>query len=119
MNHGRKTTGGKYHQNRKKKWYENQAQENETSLGETKSKTIRTMGGHIKTILLKSNKANLVVGKKTEQVGIKNVIQTPQNIFLARQNRLIKGAIIETSKGKARITNRPSREGVVNAILVE
>jgi len=119
MNHGRKTTGGKYHRNRKKKWYENQAQENETTLGVTKNKIIRTMGGSRKAILLKSNKANLVSGKKTEQVEIKNVIQTPQNIFLARQNRLIKGAIIETSKGKARITNRPSREGVVNAILIE
>lgn len=119
MNIGRKTTGGKYHRNRKKRWYENQAQENKTSLGETKRKIIRTMGGTKKPILLKTNKANLTVGKKTEQVEIKNVLQTPQNVFLARQNRLIKGAIIETSKGKARITNRPSREGVVNAILVE
>ena len=119
MNIGRKTTGGKYHRNHKRKWYEHKSQENETSLGETKRKIVRKRGGLQKAILLKSNKANLVQGKKTEQVEIKNVIQTPQNIFLARENRLIKGAIIETSKGKARITNRPSREGIVNAILVE
>ena len=119
MNHGRKTTGGKYHSNRKRKWYEHKSQENETSLGETKRKTIRTRGGHTKAILLKSNKANLVIGKKTEQVEIKNVLQTPQDVFLARENRLIKGAIIETSKGKARITNRPSREGTINAVLAE
>ncbi|MEK6909414.1 MAG: 30S ribosomal protein S8e [Nanoarchaeota archaeon] len=119
MNIGRKTSGGRYHRNRKKRWYENQSQENETTLGETKNKIIRTMGGSKKAILLKTNKANLTIGKKTEQVEIKNVIQTPQDVFLARQNRLIKGAIIETLKGKARITNRPSREGVVNAVLVE
>lgn len=119
MNIGRKTTGGKYHRNRKKRWHEHKSQENETSLGETKRKIIRTRGGHEKSILLKSNKANLTSGKKTEHVEIKNVLQTPQNVFLARQNRLIKGAIIETSKGKARITNRPSREGVVNAIAIE
>lgn len=119
MNKGRKTTGGKYHRNRKKRLHETQSQENKTTLGETKSKMVRTRGGHEKVILLKSNKANLVIGKKTEQVTIKNVLETPQNIFLSRQNRLIKGAIIETSKGKARITNRPSREGVINAILVE
>jgi small subunit ribosomal protein S8e len=119
MNTGRKTSGGKYHRNRKKRWYESQSQENKTTLGETKAKIIRTMGGTKKAILLRSNKANLVVGKKTETVEIKNVIQTPQDVFLARQNRLIKGAIIETSKGKARITNRPSREGVVNAVLIE
>ena len=119
MNHGRKTTGGKYHKDHKRKWYEHKSQENETSLGETKSKIVRKRGNHKKAILLKSNKANLTIGKKTEQVDIKNVLQPPQNIFLARQNRLIKGAIIETSKGKARITNRPSREGVINAILTE
>lgn len=119
MNKGRKITGGKYHSNRKKRWYESRSQENKTTLGETKSKIIRTMGGHKKAVLLKSNKANLVLGKKTETVEIKNVIQTPQNVFLARQNRLIKGAIIDTSKGKARITNRPSREGVINAVLVD
>jgi len=119
MNIGKKTTGGRYHKNRKKRWYENQSQENKTILGKTKNKIIKTMGGHKKAILLKTDKANLVAGNKTEQVEIKNVLQTPQNIFLARQNRLIKGAIIETSKGKAKITNRPSREGVVNAILIE
>lgn len=119
MNIGRKTTGGKYHRNRKKRWYESQSQENKTALGETKRKTIRTMGGSKKSVLLKTNKANLTANKKTEQVEIKNVLQTPQDVFLARQNRLVKGAIIETSKGKARITNRPSREGVVNAVLVE
>lgn len=119
MNNGRKTSGGKYHADRKKRWYEHDTQENETSLGETKRKSIRTRGGHDKIILLKANVANLTVGKKTEKVEIKNVLQTPQNTFLARENRLLKGAIIQTSKGKAKITNRPSREGIVNAILVE
>ncbi len=119
MNHGRKISGGKYHANRKKRWFEHDTQENETSLGETKRKIIRVRGGHEKVILLKANIANLTTGKKSEKVEIKNVLQTPQNTFLARENRLIKGAIIQTSKGKAKITNRPSREGVVNAVLAE
>lgn len=119
MNKGRKISGGKYHANRKKRWYEHQSQENKTSLGETKRKIIRFKGGSKKAILLRANVANLTVGKKTEKVEIKNVLQTPQNTFLARQNRLMKGAIIQTSKGKAKITNRPSREGIVNAVLTE
>ena len=49
----------------------------------------------------------------------KMLIETPQNRFLARQNRLLKSAIIETPLGKARITNRPSQEGQVNAVLLE
>ena len=119
MNKGRKTSGAKYHSNRKKRWYEHTTYTNETTLGETKTKVIRVRGGQSKIMLLKSNTANLTVGKKTEKVEIKNVLQTPQNAFLARQNRLMKGAIIQTSKGKAKITNRPTREGVINAILVE
>ena len=34
------------------------------------------------------------------------------------KNVLIKGAIIDTDLGKARITNRPSQESSVNAILM-
>ncbi|MEK6846548.1 MAG: 30S ribosomal protein S8e [Nanoarchaeota archaeon] len=119
MNKGRKTTGGKYHANRKKRPGDIPNQENKSSLGEIKTKTIRVKGGHEKTIILKSNIANISTGKKTEKAEIKKVFQTPQNIFLARENRLMKGAIIQTSKGKAKITNRPSREGIVNAILIE
>ena len=119
MNHGRKISGGKYHANRKKRPGNFPIHENKSSLGEPKTKKIRTKGSHEKTIILKSNIVNISTGKKTEKAEIKNVLQTPQNIFLARENRLIKGAIIQTSKGKARITNRPSREGVVNAVLTE
>lgn len=115
MNHGRKFTGAKYHADRKKKKFERKGQENIATLGETKRKSKRVMGGNTKTILLNDNEVN-ISGKKAE---ITNVTETPQNIFLARQNRLIKGAVIETSLGKAKITNRPAREGFVNAILVK
>jgi small subunit ribosomal protein S8e len=119
MNKGRKFTGALYHRNRKKRFGDIPSQENKTALGETKRKMVRRKGGHHSPILLKANSANVSDGKKTMKVTIKNVLETPQNKFLARQNRIMKGAIIETDKGKARITNRPSREGVVNATLLE
>lgn len=119
MNLGRKASGAKYHSRRKKRLHERPSQERSVTLGDVKRKTLRSMGGHIKTILLNSNEANVQVGKKTQKAEIKNVVETPQNRFLARQNRLMKGAIIDTSLGKARITNRPSQEGVVNAVLLE
>ena len=119
MNRGRKITGGKYHKFRKKKLFQKVVEQRQTSLGETKLKHIRTRGGNKKTIVLKSNIANIVVDNKTKKAEIINVEETPQNKFFARQNRLIKGAIIETSLGKARITNRPSQEGQVNAILLK
>jgi len=120
MNQGRKISGGKYHAQRKKKLYEKDSQATKTNLRQTKRKTLRVMGGNKKTILLSENKINLLDPKtnKTQRAEIKTVVETPQNTFLARQNRLLKGAIIQTDKGKARITNRPSREGMVNAVLI-
>lgn len=119
MNQGRKTTGGKYHARRKKRLHERAGQERHITLGETKRRQIRVKGGHMKVVLLKSNVANVLIDGKVKQAEIKNVEETPQNKFFARQNRLAKSAIIETSLGKARITNRPSQEGQVNAVLID
>ncbi len=119
MNKGRKISGGKYHAHRKKRLYEIQNQERHAVLGETKKKTLRVKGGNTKTIILRSNIANIMINGKTQKANIINVEKTPQNTFLSRQNRLMKGAIIDTSIGKARITNRPTQEGQVNAILIK
>ncbi len=119
MGLGIKITGGKYHARRKKRLHERQSQERHVILGETKRKQMRVRGGNTKVILLKSNMVNVLVEGKIKKVEIKNVEETPQNKFFARQNRLVKSAIIETSLGKARITNRPSQEGHVNAVLIE
>jgi small subunit ribosomal protein S8e len=119
MKQGRKITGGKYHARRKKRLHERAGQERHIILGETKRKQLRVRGGHMKVILLKSNTANVLVDGKVKKAEIKNVEETPQNKFFARQNRLVKSALIETSLGKARITNRPSQEGQVNAVLIK
>jgi|SRR3989344_1221423 len=119
MNKGRKISSGKYHLNRKKKLFERQGQERPVILGEHKSKTMRTRGGNIKSLMLKANIVNIASRGKTQKAEIKNVLETPQNKFFARQNRIMKGAIIDTSLGKARITNRPSQEGCVNAVLIK
>ena len=79
------------------------------------------MGGHEKIVLLSADVANVFdkKTKKSKKAKIKNVLETPSNRFLARQNVLVKNALIETDIGKARITNRPSQEGNVQAILEE
>lgn len=118
MNKGRKISGGKYHANRKKRLYERASQERTVTLRDTKRKNLRVQGGNIKPVLLSSNEVNIMVNGKAKKVKIKNVLETPQNVFLARQNRLMKGSIIETELGKARITNRPSQEGQINAVLI-
>jgi small subunit ribosomal protein S8e len=80
---------------------------------------MKIMGGNEKTTLLKANFANVSIKGKTEKAEIKNVEETPQNKFFARENRLMKGAIVDTSLGRARVTNRPSQEGCVNVVLIE
>jgi len=121
MNQGRKISGGKYHPLRKKKKFERLRQDRVVILRETKRKILRVKGGNTKAVLLSSDEANVYnpKTKKTTKIKIKNVIETPQNVFLARQNRLMKSSVIETSLGKARITNRPSQEGHVNATLID
>ncbi len=119
MDRGRKISGGKYHRQKKQRSHERDSQSRMVVLGETKRKLERVMGGGVRVFLLKSNSANIVVDGKAKKAEIKNVKETPQNKFFARENRLMKGAIIETSQGNARITNRPSQEGVVNAVLLK
>lgn len=121
MRTGRKITGRKYKKARKKRLYEKQGVTRYVKLGKEKKKVLRTRGGNVKVVLLSTDKVNLYdpLKNKAEVVKIKSVLETHSNRFLARRNIMTKGAIIETEKGKARITNRPSQEGSVNAILIK
>ena len=120
MKKGWKISGGKYHKARKKKLYELDRQARTVKLGKEKIKKLRVIGGNEKIFLLSAEFANLLDKKtgKSKKVKIKNVLETQSNRFWARQNILVKGAIIETELGKARITNRPGQEGSVQAELL-
>jgi len=119
MKTGRKISGGRYKKSRKKKMYEMPGQRRIVSLGQEKRKAKRIMGGNKKNFLLKTNIINVKSGKKVQKLEIKNVLETPSNRFLARQNVLTKGTIVQTEKGLVKITNRPGQEGVLNGVLVE
>ena len=121
MAYGRKISGGKYHKLRKKKKFELPGLENKVKLKETKAKAVRGMGGKKKKVILSTDFASVTDPKthKAKKAKIKTVVETPSNNFLARQNILIKSAIIDTDLGKAKITNRPSQDGMVMAVLVE
>jgi len=119
MKLGKKITGGKYIKRRKKKAYERSGQKRIVKIGEEKRKTIRTLGGNKKIFLLKGKIINVKKANKTKKTEIKNVLETPSNRFLARQNILTKGTIVETEIGKAKITNRPTQEGMINGILIK
>ena len=119
MKNGRKASGGRYIQRRKKKSYEIAGQRRIIKLGEEKKKTQRGRGGNKRILLLATKFINIFAKGKSKKVVIKNVLETPSNKFLARQNILTKGTIVETDIGKAKITNRPTQESLVNGILIE
>ena len=119
MNKGKKLSGGRYIRYRKKKSYEIAGQKRVVKLGEDKRKVKKARGGVKKVILLTGKIINVKEKGKNKKLEIKNVIETPSNKFLARQNIITKGTIVLTDSGKVKVTNRPSQEGMINGILIE
>ncbi len=116
----RKPTGGRYHKARSKRLYEKGNKPTLSIIGEKKTKTIRTRGGNSKTKILRISTINLIDTKKKKAVvaKLKNVLENSANRNFVRRNILTKGAVVETDKGKARITNRPGQEGTLNGVLI-
>lgn len=117
---GRTPTGGLVFVPRGKKLYEAGRDATLTHVGERKLLHHRTKGGHTKARLQQTALANVFDPKKKTYVKatVSIVSGNPANRNFVRRNIITKGAIIETSAGKARVTNRPGQEGQVNAILV-
>jgi len=118
--HKRKKTGGKKGIQRKKRRYERGRDPVLVTVGQREIKLKRCRGGGIK-ISVKSDKfANVYdpVSNKTTRVEIIRVKSNPANRDFERRGIITKGAIIETPLGDARITSKPSMDGVINAVLL-
>lgn len=80
---------------------------------------VRTRGGSEKVVPHYIAYANVVMhDKKIKKARIKTVVESPNNPHYKRMNIITKGVVIETDVGKARVTNRPGQDGVVNAVLI-
>jgi len=92
-----------------------------TKVGPTKRVQERTFGGGRKFRLLSVDLANVADPKTglTKPAKILTVVENPADPHFARRNVLTKGAVIETELGMARVTSRPGRTGIVNALLIE
>ena len=92
-----------------------------TKLGVRKRKSLRVIGGGHKEKLLSDNHVNVfdAKSKKHEVLEIKTIVENPANRHYVRRNILTKGSIVETEKGKVRITSRPGQEAVLNGVIVE
>ena len=115
----KKQTGAKYTDFRKRKKYELGRNPTMTKVAPSKRKTIRILGGNLKSFNLNTDIVNLT-GKdgKATKAKIKAVVENAANRNFVRRNILTKGTVIETEKGKAKISSRPGQEGTVNAVLI-
>jgi small subunit ribosomal protein S8e len=115
----RKKTGGMMTRHSKKKKHQQGRDFLPTHVGETKRKTLRTMGGNRKMVALAANVAIISTAGKAQKTKILAVAENSADSQYVRRNIITKGAIINTEMGRARVTSRPGQTGVVNAVLVE
>ncbi|VVB81808.1 30S ribosomal protein S8e [uncultured archaeon] len=117
---GRKPTGGIYKSARGRRKYEMGRLPAMTKIGEQRINTIRTKGNSRKMKVYVAQFANILDPKTKKYIksAIKTVAECPANRHFVRRNIVVKGAIITTEAGRAKVTSRPGQSGTVNAVLV-
>jgi small subunit ribosomal protein S8e len=116
----RKPTGARAKSNRNKRKMEFGREPAETKIGDRRIKTIRTKGGNEKIRLTNEQSIN-VVDPKTQKVQLAEIISVVENnanSHFVRRNIITKGAVVETSAGKVKVTSRPGQEGTINGVII-
>ena len=115
----RKRTGGRLKPASNKKRHQLGREPAETTVGETRLQYIDSRGTEKKVRALSTNVAQVADGGEVSEAEIENVVDNPSNVNYARRNIVTKGAVIDTSAGRARVTSRPGQTGQVNAVLID
>ncbi|MDB2223068.1 30S ribosomal protein S8e [Halorubrum ezzemoulense] len=115
----RKRTGGRLKHASNKKRHQLGREPAETTVGETRLQYIDSRGTEKKVRALSTNVAQVADDGEVSEAEIENVVDNPANVNYARRNIVTKGAVIETSAGRARVTSRPGQTGQVNAVLLD
>tara|TARA_Y100000310_G_scaffold267912_1_gene280241 strand:+ start:4398 stop:4775 length:378 start_codon:yes stop_codon:yes gene_type:complete len=116
----RKLTSGRYKGARGKRIFEIRSPARLTKVGETKVKVTRVAGGNEKRSLMSAKFVNVYdpKSKKYSKLEVKTILENEANRHFVRRNIVTKGAVVETAKGKVKITSRPGQEAVLNGVLV-
>jgi len=117
---GQKESGGRSKPLRKKRIFEKGSLPSLTKIGKTQRKTAKTKSNTLKTRTFIAETANVLdpKTKKYEKAKINLVLESAANKHYVRRNILTKGCVIDTEKGKAKVTSRPGQNGSVNAVLI-
>jgi len=117
----RKISGGRIRMARKKRRYELGREPVYTHIAAVRRKIVRVRGGNYKVKLLRGDEVNVYNPKsrETKKAKILTVIENPANPHFAQRNIITKGAIVNTTLGRVKITSRPGQHGVLNGVLLE
>ena len=115
----RKRTGGRLRRPRKKRKHELGREPTETEVGAPRFRVVDARGGTVKTRALATDVACVSTDGETIEAEIEDVVENAANPNYVRRNIVTKGAVIETSEGRARVTSRPGQTGQVNAVAIE
>lgn len=115
----RKKSGGMIGRKKKHKKYNRARAPLHITIHENKVISYRTKGGGRKNVLTTAKYANLMIDGKAQKAEIKTVSGNKADKDFIRRNIITKGAVIQTTMGKAVVTSRPGQDGVVNAKLVK
>ncbi|MCL5419458.1 MAG: 30S ribosomal protein S8e [Candidatus Marsarchaeota archaeon] len=89
-----------------------------TKLGqENQVKMVRCRGGGVRSKLTHAGLVNLQTKEGYKKAKIRTILESKDNRNFARLNIITKGSVIDTEFGKAVVTNRPGKEGCINARL--
>lgn len=83
------------------------------------NQSIRRRGGTMAVRLKKAAVVNLLTKDGYKKAKITSILESKDNRNFARQKIITKGSILVTELGNAVVTNRPGREGSINAKLVK
>ena len=115
----RQRSGGRRVPSSDKKRHQLGGEPAETTVGETRLRTIDARGNGTKTRALSTDTAQVADDGETATEEIRDVVENPADVNYVRRNIITKGAIVETDTGYARVTSRPGQTGQVNAVRVE
>ncbi|HUK37516.1 MAG TPA: 30S ribosomal protein S8e, partial [Methanomicrobiales archaeon] len=99
----RRESGKRYRISRRKKRFEIGRAPADTTLGENRSRIIRTRGGNLKVRALRTQFANVSMPAtgESKKAKIETVVENRADPNYMRRNILTKGAIIKTELGRA------------------
>jgi small subunit ribosomal protein S8e len=114
-----KRTGGRRRRTEKKRKHQMGTSPTETRVGEPNLKAVDARGGTTKVRAITTNRATVATDDGTVSAEVEDVVENDANPNYIRRNIVTKGAIVETTEGRARVTSRPGQDGQINAVLVE